>query len=289
MTDRSATTEPAPLERDLSFKPAAGDHLTNLTPAQIDAYNERGYLTGFSIFNDEEVKRNRDYFDSLLAAMNRMNDGRSAYAINCYQGRCRGIYDLATEPRILDYVQDIVGPDIICWATHFFCKLPHDTKHVPWHQDASYWDMTPARTVTVWLAIDDADVENACMYVIPETHRKGHLKWKRTDKPAVLDQEIVDIESFGEPAPIELKAGRISLHADMLVHGSQPNRSNRRRCGLTLRYCPPYVQPTGSDRGANVEPILCRGKDTHGHWNYRTRPAGDDISNRYKPKSVGGN
>ena len=78
------------------------------------------------------------------------------------------IYALINEDRILDYVQDLLGETLICWATHYFCKLPGEKQQVSWHQDASYWPLSPSKTVTVWLAIDDASVENGAMTVYSE-------------------------------------------------------------------------------------------------------------------------
>ncbi len=125
------------------------------------------------------------------------------------------------------------------------------------------------------------------MQFIPGTHRLGHLRWKETDKPAVLSQEIVDIETLGALVFDALKAGDISLHADMLAHGSSPNVSDRRRCGLTVRYCPTSV------RALNLmwarQAILCRGVDGLGNWQHNARPAGEDLSLPNKPKSIGGN
>jgi non-heme Fe2+,alpha-ketoglutarate-dependent halogenase len=272
---------------DISFKPVENTNPSCLGREQISQYNELGYLKPFDIFNQLEAERNRAYFDYILASMRVFNDGRDTYAINGYHSRCKGIYDLATDPRILDLVEDIVGPNIIVWGTHFFCKVPHDPKSVPWHQDASYWPLSPARTVTAWIAIDDVDVENSAMHVIPKTHNKGPLKWKNTEGPAVLSQEIENIEQYGKPVPIELKAGQISLHADMIVHGSQPNGSARRRCGLTVRYCPPEVEPI--DRGWGTNSVIARGIDPHGWWANKTMPPGEDVSSPDKPKAIGGN
>lgn len=274
-------------ERDLSFAPVVNPSPKRLTAAQIDHYNAQGYIRPLPIFDQGDVLKNRQYFDSLLANQNAMRDGRDSYAIRGYQIRCGGIWDLATHPLILDYIEDLIGPDIICWGTHFFCKLPHDPKAVPWHQDASYWPLTPARTVTVWLAIDDADVENAAMQFIPRTHTLGPLDWKDTDKPAVLHQEIVDIAQYGQPVADELKAGEMSLHADMLAHGSTPNPSDRRRCGLTMRYCPPSVRALNPEWAS--QSILCRGSDPSGEWANVPRPDGDDLSPKDHPKPFGGN
>ncbi|GAB4465970.1 MAG: phytanoyl-CoA dioxygenase family protein [Armatimonadaceae bacterium] len=272
-------------ERDLSFAPVENSNPQKLLAEQIAFYNEHGYVSPLSVFDTDEAIANRAYFDMLLEQLNTHRDGRDTYAINGYQATCRGIWDLCCHPKILDYVEDLTGPNIIAWATHYFCKLPHDPKHVPWHQDASYWPLSPARTVTVWLAIDDADAENSAMLFLPGTHRAGHLEWKETEKAAVLNQEIADVERFGTPVVNTLKAGQISLHADMLAHGSYPNTSDRRRCGLTIRYCPPEVKPLKPEWGRQA--ILCRGTDTTGHWQHNPRPERDDIT--YRPIYIGGN
>lgn len=279
--------QPATEERDLSFAPVVNPSPAVLSSEQIRFYNEQGYLQPFDIYNELESERNRTYFEYILAELRVHDANKSSYAINGYHTRCEGIYDIAMDRRIVDIVQDIVGPNVICWGTHYFAKMPHDPKSVPWHQDASYWPLSPARTVTVWLAIDDADEGNSAMQFIPGTHDKGPLKWKRTEQDAVLDQEIVDIEQWGKPFTNSLKAGQISIHADMLAHGSQPNPSSRRRCGLTLRYCPPIVRSINPAWSSNA--ILCRGEDPYGHWTYKGRPCGNDLSIRHRPKAIGGN
>lgn len=272
---------------NLSFTPLNNPSPGKLSREQVAFYNAHGYLKPFDIYAPLEVARNRAYFDYLLATLRVEQPDLDTYAINGYHTRCRGIYEMATHPKILDLVEDIVGPNIICWGTHFFCKMPLDPKSVPWHQDASYWPLAPARTVTAWLAIDDADVENSCMFVIPGTHARGHLKWKDTSGPAVLNQEIEGIQQLGEPVAMELQAGQISLHADMLAHGSTPNRSSRRRCGLTVRYCPPEVEPL--NRGWGDGAILCRGVDTTGHWRHNSKPPGEDLEFRKQQPIIGGN
>lgn len=268
---------PARDERDLSFKPTVNASPLRLTQDQIAFYNEKGYVAPFRAYHGAEADQNRAYFDDLLHQVQTTRPDLDAYSVNGFHVCCARLYDIVTNPIILDCVQDILGPDVIAWGSHFFCKQPHDPRKVAWHQDASYWPLTPARTVTVWLAIDDADQENAAMKFIPSTHNQGHLKWREISKDqAVLNQEIENIGGFGQPVYDELKAGDFSLHADMLAHGSDPNSSDRRRCGLTIRYCPPIVRPINPDWGKGG--ILCRGEDTHGHWLLNPRPTGEDVS-----------
>ena len=274
-------------ERDLSFTPVVNLAPKCLSQAQIAHYNERGYIMPLRVYNAADVARNRHYFDAMLDAMFKMKDGRDSYAINGYHVRCQGLWDIVTNPIILSHVEDVLGPNFVAWGSHFFCKMPHDPKSVPWHQDASYWPLSPARTVTVWLAIDDADEENAAMQFIPGTHRLGHLRWKETDQSAVLNQEIVDSDKLGAPVVDALKAGEMSLHADMLAHGSTPNPSERRRCGLTVRYCPTEVRALNPMWARQA--VICCGVDPSGHWTHNPRPDGEDLSPSNKPKSIGGN
>ncbi len=269
---------PAKEERDLSFQPVATAAPRRLTPEQIRFYNEKGYIAPLSAYTPAEAVQNRVYFDDLLAKVQKARSDLDSYSINGFHVHCAGLYDIVTNPIILDYVQDLIGPDVVCWGSHFFCKQPHDPKKVAWHQDASYWPLTPARTVTVWLAIDDADVENAAMKFLPGTHSKGHLKWREVTGPAVLNQEIENIGQYGQPVYDVLKAGQFSLHADMLAHGSDPNGSDRRRCGLTVRYCPPTVQVLHPKWGHGA--VLCRGSAERavGKWTFNTRPPGENVN-----------
>jgi ectoine hydroxylase-related dioxygenase (phytanoyl-CoA dioxygenase family) len=91
-----------------------------------------------------------------------------------------------------------------------------------------------------------------------------------TADQAVLNQEVENAERFGKPADMELKAGEISVHADLLLHGSGANESDRRRCGLTLRYCAADVR---AFEGWNAKGVIVSGTDPTGHWANPPRPA----------------
>ena len=263
----------------IDFEPAAPERAKTLTPAQVRSFNEQGYISPLPALTRREADASRAYFDGLLESMNAMQDRRNAYAIMSYHNRCRGIYDLALHPRLLDYVEDLLGPDFVCWSSHYFCKLPGDPKRVPWHQDATYWPVRPTRTVTVWLAIDDADEENGAMQVIPGSHRHGQIDFEPSgaEEDNVLNQTVRDPLDYGmypggAPATLAMKAGQMSLHTDLLLHGSEPNASTRRRCGLTMRFVPPDVRAL---KGWNGSAVVCRGSDPSGHWVHNPRPAGD--------------
>ena len=259
------------------FHPADPSRARALTADQIEQYNALGYISPLDALTPEETAASRAYFESLLEKVRAFNDGRDAYSIMSYHTRCQGIWDLALHPVILDYVEDLLGPDFVCWTSHYFCKLPGDSKRVPWHQDATYWPVRPTKTVTVWLAIDDVDRDNSPMRFVSGSHRHGRIRWQEAEGDYVLYQEIPNAEDYGDRIfDNVLEAGQISLHASTLVHGSEPNTSDRRRCGLTLRYIP-------SDCGVKDErydrvlenAVIARGAP--GQWRVNERPAGDDL------------
>jgi non-haem Fe2+, alpha-ketoglutarate-dependent halogenase len=254
--------------RDLSFHPSTNPTLRVLTPQQLVRFNRDGYLMPFRIFSDAEIADLRFYFDSLLAKY--LAEGKDSYSISSAHLRHGRVWDVLTNRLVVAIVSDLLGSSVIAWGSHFFCKMPRDGKTVSWHQDASYWPLTPSKAVTMWLAIDDADRGNACMRFIPGTHVLGHLTWQlsETDEANVLNQKVPEVEKYGDPVYVELKAGEASLHSDLLLHGSEANTSTRRRCGLTLRYT------TGDVRaymGWQDKGVVVAG-ETPAHWGNRPRP-----------------
>lgn len=266
--------------RDLSFLPIENKSPKHLSVEDIKKYNKNGFVSPFNAFNKEDSIEIRKKVDSLFFKLQSYKDGRDSYSINCYQHKSKTIWDIVNADKILNYVEDLIGPNIICWASHFFNKLPNDNRSVPFHQDASYWLLTPARTATVWLAIDDTDALNSPMEFLPGSHKIGPLPWKVTEKKnPVLNQEILGLEKFSKPYLNILKAGDFSLHADMIAHGSLPNVSNRRRCGLTIRYCNPS-QTIPLHKMYAEKAILCRGNKPTGLWKScnTEKPLDDDLS-----------
>jgi hypothetical protein len=260
------------MQRELRFHPVANRRPAKLTPEQIAAFNRDGYIKGIRIFDDEEIAAHRRYLDALLARV--MAAGGSSYSIMTAHLKYGKVYDLLRLPRIVAHVKDLLGENVIGWGSHFFCKLPHDGKTVAWHQDAIYWPLTPSKTVTVWLAIDDADPENANMRFIPGSHRLGPRPHRPStvEESNILDHTAINPQSLDQPVDVELKAGEISMHSDLLLHGSEANNSDRRRCGLTLRYCAAEVR---AYLDWHVKGVVVSGEDPDHHWANPMRPEVD--------------
>jgi hypothetical protein len=262
------------LSRDLQYHPVHNDNPSVLTGAQIDKFNEQGYLKPFRIYSDAEIGAIRDEFDGMIEQV--MARGDHNYSIISAHLKSGMVHDIINEPRIVAYISDLLGEDVVGWGAHFFCKLPGDGKIVNWHQDASFWPLSPSKTVTAWLAIDDADTGNACMRFVAGSHHYGHLTYHLSEEAEnnVLNQTVKDIGMYGTEVDIELKAGEISLHSDLLLHGSGLNTSDRRRCGLTLRFCAASVR---AELNWNREGVIVKGSDPTGHWADLPRPAVDNV------------
>ena len=225
-------------DRDLPFVAADPARAKTLSADEVERYNREGYLSPLDVFDPEEADGWRGYFDTLIQDVLDADDGRNGYSINGYHISNKGLWDLATTPRILDLVEDILGPDVVLWSTHLFAKLPGNPMEVPLHQDGVYWPFTSTKTVTVWLAIDDVDAGNGAMVFVPGSHRLGPLPYEELalDGTRVLGRQTQDADQYTNRVLNTLRAGQASLHSDLLLHGSAANTSQRRRAGLTLRY-----------------------------------------------------
>jgi len=184
------------------------------------------------------------------------------------------VAELARHPRILDAVEDLLGPDILCWSTSFFIKEANNPAYVSWHQDATYWGLDRDEVVTAWVALSDAPVESGAMEFIPGTHRAGQLPHADTFHEHNLlsrGQEIAVKVDAEKAVKVPLKAGEMSLHHVKLAHYSGPNGTGDRRIGLAIRYIPPAVRQTKVRDSAT----LVRGRDTCGHYDLEPRPLAD--------------
>lgn len=184
------------------------------------------------------------------------------------------IHRVAGDPRLLDIAAQFVGQDIGLYASHYIAKPPGTGRAVGWHQDGSYWPLEPMKVVTLWVAGTESTSENGCMRVIAGSQHDRLLK--KSDLME-LDQSDYVLNAGMRPeqvdeqraVDIELAPGDVSIHNPMIIHGSNPNRSEKWRVGLTLRYIPTSTHVTAADH----ECMLLRGRPTKGVANtYVPRP-----------------
>ncbi len=233
-------------------------------------YEQDGFVTGIALFSPEEIARYRARFDALEA-----REGREKCQIGLqgWHFREEFIWQMATDPRVLDLMEQVMGEDLLLLSTHFFCKYPdkEGKKFVAWHQDITYWGLEPPIAHTAWIAVDDSDIENGCMQAIPGSHRSGiapHGKSTREGNLLSINQEIPDeYVDKTHVVHLELQAGQASIHDGQVFHASHPNTSQRRRCGLTVRFIPPHArQVVSNSYGQQWKPILVRGADRYHYY-----------------------
>lgn len=150
---------------------------------------------------------------------------------------------LVSDRRLVDIAEAFIGPNIGLFASHYIAKPPLSGQAVLWHQDGSYWPLDPMEVVTLWLAVDDSDVENGCMRVIPGSQNDrllGEDELDRHDDGTNVLGSGMHVDEIDEAKSVDvvLKAGDVSVHHPAVIHGSKGNQSNRWRRGLTIRYIP---------------------------------------------------
>ncbi len=230
----------------------------------VERFQRDGFLFPFTVYESEQdLARLRSIFWRLRALL---PPGTSTRQMMQWHDLDLDLWQLGNEPRILDVLEPVLGPDFYLWGSQFFSKDPGDPSVAGWHQDAAFWPLTPHRTVTVWLAFEDSDVENGAMQVIPGTHRAGILQHAgEHDEHDMLNMRLERGNfSRSDAVHICLRAGQISIHDDNIVHGSAPNTSDRLRCGLTMRYSASEVRVDAA-AWPTFRACFVRGEDRHGH------------------------
>jgi len=183
--------------------------------------------------------------------------------------------DLVRHPRILDAVEDLIGPDILCWTGNWWIKEPHSPSYVSWHQDSHYWGLDTDRLVTAWVALSPATVASGCMRLVPGSHRGPDLPHRDTwheDNMLTRGQEIAVEVDESATVNLEARPGEVAFFHYRIAHASHPNASDDRRIAYAIRYMPPDARQVaaGWDSAA-----LVRGEDRHGHFELEPEPAGD--------------
>lgn len=259
-----------------------------LSAAEIADYRRDGVLVPEYRVPPARLAALREALERVLAdnPNTRPEQLVSAHIDGTNQEGVRGhaaFLEIAHDADILDLVAQLIGEDIILWGCHIFCKPGGDGLEVPWHQDGHYWPIRPLATCTAWLALDDSTVANGCLRVIPGSHETkalhAHLREDRADlalnraiDPALMDE--------AEALDVALEAGQLSLHDVHIIHGSNPNRSDKRRAGVAVRYMPATSHfdremfKPGAQTGLHIDfasrPLwLLRGVDRCGRNDFR--------------------
>jgi hypothetical protein len=248
-----------------------------LVPATIEQYQREGYaLPHRQLLPAAEFAGLRACFERLQAEWLRQG-GRPEH-MDVPHFYFPELNRWLLHPAVLDVVEDLIGPDIALFSSHFICKPPATGRRVPWHEDSAYWRRMfspgPGMTgdgmevVTIWLAVDASDQGNGCMQVIPGSHTHGYSQYDPVPEGEAVFTSTIRPGTFAESraVPCILAQGEYSLHHAKTIHGSAANTSERRRCGYTMRYITTRARfhPERS-HGGKHQLYLARGVDHAGN------------------------
>jgi hypothetical protein len=246
-----------------------------LTQQQVADYHYNGFLFPIPALTPDEVA-------TCLAGLRRLElDLGCAVAEADVKWRSHAyahspwFNDLAHHPRILDAVEDVIGPNILVWTSTFFIKEPNSPTFAAWHQDGAYFGLEPREQVCAWVALTDATALAGCMEQLsfrgkPRLYHHAALGLANSINRA--GQTIMEPFDDSEPIAMALPAGSFSLHHELAVHRSAPNRATHRRIGIGLNYIPTHVRV---DSRIRLKAMLVRGVDTYGHFELIDPPAAE--------------
>lgn len=241
-----------------------------LTQSELDRFSRDGFLFPIKVLEPREA-------GDCLARLEAMESRRTGRLSPLFNAKPHllvpWLWDLVHDPRIVDRVEALLGPDILCLGTSFISKSPGDSRYVAWHQDITYWGLTSADAVTAWLALTPSVPESGCVRAVPGTHRQCFAHTDSGDSANLLGRREKMIEKVegSEAIDFVLAPGEMSLHHCLAVHGSAPNHSQLRRVGFAIRYIP------GANTlrtGARNSATLVRGRNL-GNFSLEKAPEGE--------------
>ena len=235
----------------------------------VAQFQNEGYFFPVPLLSGAEVSEIRGQLEAFEAEQGHpLEGGQRSHAHLLFPW----LDSLVRYPKILDVVEDLVGPDILCWGSIFWTKEARSASFVSWHQDITYWGLTDGDVVNVWVALSPANEISGCMSVLPGSHLQPPLPHDdrfHEDNMLTRGQEIaVDVDS-SKTVQMPLQSGQMSLHDIRIAHGSGPNRSDERRIGFSVQYIPTCVRQAKSNEDYAA---LVRGEDHYGHFTLTTPP-----------------
>lgn len=242
-----------------------------LAAAEIEQYRELGYIAAVDGMSPSDAGRARAALERHEATLGHaLGPGQRSKAHYIFTW----VDDIMRNTRVLDAVEDLIGPNILCWGSIFWIKEAQSPSYVGWHQDLQYWGLDTSDLVNVWVALSLASAQAGCMSVIPGTHTEQFEHVETYDEHSLLSRGQELTIDIGEQTPVAmpLAPGQFSMHNGRLAHGSSPNASGDRRIGLSLQYIPTSAKQTlvAWDTAA-----LVRGVDDFNHFEHGSSPESD--------------
>lgn len=224
----------------------------SLSAEMVREFEEEGVACPVDVLSPDEVAQVRRELDELQARL-----GAKLRRMDQCHLFFRWAFDLVNHPRVLDAVEDLLGPDLFVHSSRVFCKNPHDTAFVSWHQDGTYSGLNSRPGLSAWIALSESNRENGCVRVVLRSHlneKRPHRETFAADNLLNHGEEICDAIDLAQVRDLVLRPGQMSMHHVNAVHGSEPSRSDVPRIGFAISYITPAVRhshlPVVRARGA---------------------------------------
>ena len=207
--------------------------ISALTDEQLADYETLGFLHSIPILSPAEVCKYRTQTEATCKAI-----GDHVTRLDQAHLFFRWAWELSTHPRLLDFMEQLLGPNILLKSTRLFYKYGRSASYVGWHQDGITEKLEDAQVPAVWLGLTAATVANGCLRVAPGSHRLGLVPHvNRPDADNLTTQGLTAEARIESPYDVTMSAGEMSLHHPLILHSSNPNRSAEPRIGFTATYC----------------------------------------------------
>ncbi|MEE2872376.1 MAG: phytanoyl-CoA dioxygenase family protein [Candidatus Latescibacterota bacterium] len=227
----------------------------SLSQEQIDEFHLRGYIAYGKLLDDPLIEVLRAEYDRLFAEARQTgrfrnlsigdtedldkknNADEQMLQIMQMCERSLDFRQLLYDERILDIAEDLIGPNIQLFHDQALYKPPHYGGSVFWHQDNAYWQCIPASLVSCWLTLDDVNVENGAMHLMPGSHLTplGHDRTKKGGSLLDIGDQIDQTQA----SVVDLPAGGVLFHHCQTLHYTPPNNTDRQRRAFAIHFMPP--------------------------------------------------
>lgn len=198
---------------------------------------------------EPDVEAGKEAADTYAASLRKMS--HVAFHDPVFEAHARN-------PKVLDVIESLLGADLKLYQDQVFMKPPKVGSRQRYHQDMPLgFQIDPPDMVTCWAALDEATVENGCLWMLPGTHKNGIIEqdvWQQTEEQALAGD-------LGEEVPVPLKAGSCGFHHGLVLHSSRPNLTDRSRRGYATHYVSARCRYTGDKP---TDAMLVRGEEREG-------------------------
>jgi len=244
-----------------------------------DTFELNGFLGPLEIMSREETNKYKEILKETSKKLKLMN---SDY-------RCKSnvlfpwVDKISRNPKLVEYLTQLIGPNFHCWDTLFWIKEPGDNRDVSFHQDATYWNFNNKHlAVTVWFAFDDVTEDQGSVEYVKGSHRRSQQQHKdvKTDTNLLMRGQTVDVDVPEERVKTAVPAGNILIHSPYIIHGSSKNKSNRPRLAMGMIFASTKCKPITEYSPEST--IMIAGNDTNNYMLHDPAPLGNwevDLEN----------